>query len=59
MTLTEAYEAILKLHQTVGDNDVCDENGKALYPLNPASQTVQNTLPVFWQDLMLASRADC
>ena len=58
MTLSEAYEALLKLPQLIGDDDVSHENGRPLYPINPAPETAQNTSTVFWQDLMLSYPAD-
>jgi hypothetical protein len=53
MTLSEAYEALLKLPQEKGctqKNDTCLENGNTSFPCNPASEPAESVFPMSWQD---------
>ena len=61
MTLSEAYEALLKLPLMKGcidKNGVCQEDGKALYPCSPASKPAQNVYPLSWHDYIATFVAD-
>ena len=61
MTLSEAYEALLKLPQIKGythKKGVCQEDGKPLNSCNSVSEPVQNLSSMSWLDYIAAFAAD-